>query len=93
MIPVLDPAMEEIMETEAERRVLTAAKIENITDLWAIKQGLREDVRAITVPDALVDTGATLLSMPTSLIRQLGLSRFSTKRVTKQLRSMRSRPL
>jgi clan AA aspartic protease len=34
------------------------------------------------VTDAQVDTGATLLSVPTKLIGQLGLKRVSTKRVT-----------
>ena len=33
-----------------------------------------EDVRRITVTDALVDTGATDLCLPTSLIEQLGLT-------------------
>lgn len=33
-----------------------------------------EAVRRIVVPDALVDTGATRLSLPGSLIRQLGLT-------------------
>lgn len=32
--------------------------------------------------DALVDTRATLLALPTRLIRQLGLTKRSTKRVT-----------
>jgi predicted aspartyl protease len=32
------------------------------------------NVRSVEVDDALVDTGATLLSMPTRLIQQLGLS-------------------
>ena len=44
--------------------------------LWAAQQEHlpAEQVRRVTVPDALVDTGATLLSMPTRLIRQLGLN-------------------
>ena len=33
------------------------------------------------IRDALVDTGATLLSLPTRLIRQLGLDKLGTKRV------------
>ena len=43
---------------------------------------LPEDVRRIVVPDALVDTGATLLSLPRRLIGQLGLARTGTKRIT-----------
>ena len=64
-------------------RVLTEATIENMEDLWAVKRGLlpADKVRRITVRDALVDTGATLLSLPTRLIEQLGLERTASKRV------------
>ena len=70
------------METETMGRVLTEATIENLQDLWAAERGLipAEQVRRVTVPDALVDTGATLLSLPTSLIRRLGLTQTGTKR-------------
>jgi predicted aspartyl protease len=72
------------METETMGRVLTEASIENIEDLWAVKRGLLapEEARRIAVADALVDTGATLLSLPTRLIQQLGLTQTATKRVT-----------
>ena len=65
-------------------RVLTEATIENFEDLYAVKRGaLRDDqVRRVVVRDALVDTGATVLSLPTRLIRQLGLDKRGTKRVT-----------
>ena len=65
-------------------RVLTEAVLENLEDLWAAKRGLlpADQVRRITVHDALVDTGATLLSLPTHLIHQLGLGKTSSKRVT-----------
>jgi predicted aspartyl protease len=68
-------------------RVLTEATIENLEDLWAAKRGLlaAEQVRRITVADALVDTGATLLSLPTRLVHQLGLSKTSTKHVTSSI--------
>ena len=64
------------MAADTMGRVVTAATIENLKDLWNAEQGLLppEKVRRIVVPDALVDTGATLLSLPTRLIRQLGLS-------------------
>ncbi len=39
-----------------------------------------EDVRRITVEDALVDTGATRLGLPLSLIEQLGLTPFRSER-------------
>ena len=71
------------METDAVGRVLTEATIENLEDLWAVKRGLlsADKLRRITVRDALVDTGATLLSLPTQLIEQLGLERTASKRV------------
>ena len=71
------------METMTVGRVLTEAKIESLKDLLAVELGIRspDQVRAITVPDALVDTGATLLSLPTRLILQLGLTQTATKRV------------
>jgi predicted aspartyl protease len=65
-------------------RVLTEATIENLEDLWAVKNGLKtaEQARRVTVPDALVDTAATLVSLPASMIQQLGLAKVSSKRVT-----------
>jgi predicted aspartyl protease len=68
-------------------RVLTDVTIENTEDLWSVKRGLlpADQVRRIDVSDALVDTGATLLSLPTRLIRQLGLGRVSSKRVTSNI--------
>jgi predicted aspartyl protease len=64
------------MGTDTMGRVLTEVTIENLKDLWDAERGLRppEQVRRITIPDALVDTGATLLSLPTHLIQQLGLT-------------------
>jgi clan AA aspartic protease len=72
------------METEVMGRVLTEAIIENLQDLWEVKRGLRslEQARQVTVTDALVDTGATLLSLPMQVIEQLGLGKTATKRVT-----------
>ena len=71
------------MQTESMGRVLTEANVQNLEDLWAVKRGLlpQKEARSITIPDALVDTGATLISLPTHLIRQLGLSKTGTKRV------------
>jgi predicted aspartyl protease len=71
------------MEPEPLGRVLTEATIENLEDVWDVRRGMKtaSDVRSVTVTDALVDTGATLFSMPTSLIRQLGLKRFTTRQV------------
>ena len=72
------------METEAMGRVLTEAIIENMSDIYAVEMGHLpvEKIRKIIVPDALVDTGATMLSLPTSMIQQLGLTKRWTRRVT-----------
>jgi predicted aspartyl protease len=72
------------METVLMGRVLTEATIENLQDLWDVYRGLLtpEAARRITVPDALVDTGATTLALPAHLIQRLGLAKRSTKRTT-----------
>jgi predicted aspartyl protease len=72
------------METDTMGRVLTEATLENPEDLWAVNRGLitADQVRRVTVTDALVDTGATMLSLPAGIIRQLGLTKQSTRRVT-----------
>ncbi len=56
-------------------KVLVAAKIENLSDLFAADQGhlAPGDVRTVEVDDALVNTGATGLSMPRALLETLGL--------------------
>ena len=57
-------------------RPTTEIELENLYDLVAVKLGVMnpEDVRRLTVTDALVDTGATGLCLPTPLIEQLGLT-------------------
>ena len=64
-------------------RVTCEAIIENPEDLWAVKKQLipASMARRVVVPDALIDTGATLLSLPKSLIQQLGLEKVVDKRV------------
>jgi predicted aspartyl protease len=71
------------MELETMGRVTTEATIENLKDAWDVERGrlAADSARHVTVDDALVDTGATLLSIPTALIRQLGLSSSGTRRV------------
>ena len=56
-------------------RVLTAIKVENLEDLLRVKIGVLRpaEVRSVEVKQALVDTGATILSLPTRLIKELGL--------------------
>jgi predicted aspartyl protease len=75
------------MEPMAMVRVVTEATLANMEDLWAARRGLLppEHVRRVTVTDALVDTGATMLSLPTRLIRQLGLTKTGRRRVNSSL--------
>jgi predicted aspartyl protease len=63
------------MEIETMGRVTVKAKIENLRDLHLAELDLLPEnaVRFLEVEDALVDTGATMLSMPKCLIEQLGL--------------------
>ena len=68
-------------------RVTAEALIENFGDAWRALLGEIpvEEIRGVVVKDALVDTGVTLLSMPTTLIRQLGLQRTGSKRVNSSI--------
>lgn len=63
-------------------RVAVTAVIESIEDLYRVRRGeLADDqVRRVTVSDALIDTGATALSLPGRLVRELGLLPISTRR-------------
>src|SRR5581483_2759877 len=65
----------DIMETPTMGKVFVTAEIESLEDLYVAGRGLMppEQVRRIQVTDALVDTGATSLSIPKRLITQLGL--------------------
>src|SRR5262245_60596992 len=56
-------------------KVIVSATIENLRDLYQASDGKLkpEEVRRVEVADALVDTGATLLSLPRRYITQLGL--------------------
>jgi predicted aspartyl protease len=69
------PKAGNLMETATMPRVPTEATIENLRDLWEAERGLipPEKVRRLVLTDALVDTGATLLSLPRRYIQQLGL--------------------
>jgi predicted aspartyl protease len=63
------------MGTDTMGRVTVAAKIENLGELLLVEKGLltADQVHRIEVSDALVEPGATALSMPKSLIDQLAL--------------------
>jgi predicted aspartyl protease len=72
------------METVTMGRVLTEVTVENLQDLWDVHRGLlpADQARRLTVSDALVDTGATTLALPSRLIQRLGLRKRYTKRTT-----------
>ena len=63
------------METTLMGKVLVTAKIENLEDLFDVEKGLISPgaARSVEVQDALVDTGATTLLLPKSMIASLGL--------------------
>jgi predicted aspartyl protease len=65
-------------------RVTTEALIENLGDLWDVEQGrlASDKVRRASVQAALVDTGASTLSLPTGLIQMLGLKKDATRQIT-----------
>jgi hypothetical protein len=56
-------------------QVHASITVTNDRDRILAEEGLRDprDVRSITLNDALVDTGATLLCLPADLIAELGL--------------------
>ncbi|MFO0927135.1 MAG: aspartyl protease family protein [Gemmataceae bacterium] len=69
------------MEIATMGRVLVSVRLENLEDVYRAGQGVlpAEQVRAVEVTDALVDTGATGLLVPRRLIAQLGLSVLRTR--------------
>jgi predicted aspartyl protease len=73
------------METTTVGTVIVSAKIENLFDIEKVFEGQinENQVRRLEVDDAMVDTGATTLSLPKRLIAELGL---------RQLRTARARP-
>jgi predicted aspartyl protease len=70
------------MENIDMGRVVTEATIANIHDLLEAHLGKlpAEQIRKFTVPDALVDSGATSLGLPKQFIDQLGLTKRYEKR-------------
>ncbi len=69
------------MESATMGKGAVPARIENVYDLHEVSIGTRApaDVRSFDVPDALVDTGASTLSLPKKLIGQLGLQFLRTR--------------
>ena len=71
------------MEISTMGKVQVAARVENLEDLFKVEAGTlaADQVRAIEVPNALVDTGAVMLSLPKRLVAELGLKPYRTRRV------------
>ena len=69
------------MEIMTMGKVIVSARIENLQDAYDVEKGVLPagELRTVEVSDALVDTGATLLSIPRRLIVQLGLTRRRTE--------------
>ena len=69
------------MENATMGKVLVTAKIENLHDVLDVQTGKlsADKIRNVEVTDALVDTGATILSMPKQLIAELGLRPVRTR--------------
>jgi clan AA aspartic protease len=63
-------------------RVAVLAVVESLEDVYRLHRGeiAAEQVRRVEIPDALVDTGATGLSLPQKLVQQLGLLPIRTRR-------------
>jgi len=70
------------MKGTAMGHVTVTIKVENYVD-WVkartSKNKKKPRVRTIIVPDALVDTGATHLSLPSRFIEELGLVQYPTE--------------
>lgn len=72
---------ERVIEIVTLGKVSVAARIESLRDIHSAESGAlpAEQIRAVDVEDALVDTGASLLSLPRKLVQQLGLKRMRTR--------------
>lgn len=63
-------------------RVVVPAIVESLEDLYCVHRGemAAERTRRVEIVEALVDTGATGLSLPRHLVEQLGLLPIRTRR-------------
>lgn len=64
-------------------QVLTTIAVTNFIDLVMAERGFisAEEVRSMTIDKVIVDTGATLLSLPAPIISQLGLKQVGERNV------------
>ena len=63
------------MSTKQMGKILTSLTVTNRADQIRLKAGIAtdDDVRSLTLNNVLVDTGATTLCLPATIIEQLGL--------------------
>jgi hypothetical protein len=71
------------MAAQTVGRATAEATIESLMDLYASQHGLitADQIRRVVIPDALVDDDTMLLSLPSSLIRRLGLRATKSRHV------------
>lgn len=64
-------------------QVLTTIAVTNFIDLVMAERGFisAKEVRSVTIDKVIVDTGATLLSLPAPIISQLGLKQVGERNV------------
>ena len=69
------------MEILTMGKVVVSMRVESQSDLIQVRErNLDPDkVRSLEISDALVDTGAKLLSLPRRFIKRLGLTRHRTR--------------
>jgi len=74
-IPLIPMRPDRIVLETTVGKVVVSIKIENLQDAWLIEQGQLspEEARVIEITDALVDTGCSILGLPSKYIRKLGL--------------------
>jgi predicted aspartyl protease len=69
------------MERGTMGQVLVKAKIENYRDVLNVRDGnlAPDKIRQAEVDNAMVDTGAKMLALPRSMIKQLQLTQMTTR--------------
>ena len=74
-------------------QVLTTIAVTNRIDLVMAERGFiaAEEVRSVTIDNVIVDTGATMLSLPAPIIRQLGLKQVGERDVETSVGIRKSR--
>ncbi len=77
------------METVTSVEVVVDAMIENIGDIFALARGLiaHHEARKMILSQAIVDTRAVFLHLPSGMMRRLGLENSDPVRLTIQGRT------